>query len=450
MNLYQDLFFRTLDALRGRQTVKRLKFLRKSQYWDRSQLEAWQLERLNSLLEQARLYSPFYRKRFRDLVLPLTSLRDIEQLPILTKDDIREHGNNIKCKNLSPARFVASRTGGSTGEPMQYFWDKRGMDWNRGSVYRSAEWAGTALGERTVQMSGSHYDYNEMQKLKSKLVFLLQRYRDMPIAYMNSELLESHYQELLKYQPTAIWGYASGVHGFAEHIRQAHPGAEFPWLKALITSSENLLPRQRQTINEVFGGNKVFDNYGSREMYLAAECSQHNGYHIHAEVILLEVVDRQNRQCEAGQMGRIVLTDLSNHAFPFIRYEIGDIGTLQDKDYSCPCGVHLPMLRSVDGRIADLVVLPDRTLTAPNFATLFSDLSGIKAYQIRQDVKDEVKVLVVPDHDYSENLKQYLDSSMRDLVGEGIRVSLQEVDHIEVPESGKRRFVVSTVAKQEI
>jgi len=449
MNLYQDLFFRALDLLRGRKTIKRLKFLRQSQYWDEDTLARWQLDRLNDLLIDARDNSPFHRERLANIKLPLSSLYELERLPVLTKDEIRENGEKIKNHSLPADRFVPSRTGGSTGEPMQYFWDKRGMDWNRGSVYRSAEWAGTRLGERTVQMSGSHYDYNEMQKLKWKLVFFLQRYRDFPIAYMSSDLLEIYYQELIRYRPTSIWGYASGVYGFAEHIARHHPDAAFPWLKGIITSSENLFPYQRELINEVFGGNKVFDNYGSREMYMAAECNQHDGYHIHAEIILLEVVDRENRRVKPGEMGRILLTDLSNHAFPFIRYEVGDIGTLSE-DVECACGIRLPKLKSVEGRIADLIVLPDRVLTAPNFATLFSDLSGIQSYQIRQDKKNEVEVLIVPATDYSDQVRNYITASMQDLVGENVKVLLNEVNAIEVPESGKRRFVVSSISRQAI
>ncbi|MGW8248532.1 MAG: phenylacetate--CoA ligase family protein [Acidiferrobacterales bacterium] len=449
MNLYQDLFFRTLDLLRGRRTIQRLNFLRQSQYWDRDTLKRWQLNRLNDLLFDAKANSPFHKERLAHIQLPLTSLDEIESLPVLTKDEIRENGENIKNRSLPADRFVPSRTGGSTGEPMQYFWDKRGMDWNRGCVYRSAEWAGTKLGERTVQMSGSHYDYNEMQKLKWKLVFFLQRYRDMPIAYMNSDLLENYYQELVRYRPTSIWGYASGVSGFAEHIAKHHPDAVFPWLKGIVTSSENLLPKQRELINRVFGKNKVFDNYGSREMYMAAECSEHDGYHIHAEVILLEVVDRNNRKAKPGEMGRILLTDLSNHAFPFIRYEVGDIGTMSEST-DCNCGIRLPKLKTVEGRIADLVVLPDRVLTAPNFATLFSDLSGIQSYQIRQDKENEVDVLIVPATDYSDQVRRYIATSMQDLVGTKVKVRVNEVNQIEVPESGKRRFVVSSVSKHAV
>ena len=447
MNPYQDVFFRSLDVLRGRRTIERLHFLRKSQYWNPSALREWQLGRLNELLLQARAHSPYYAKVLAGRELPLRSLDDIASLPVLGKQEIRENLESLQCDNLPRSRFVMSRTGGSTGEPTYYYWDKRGMDWNRASVYRSAEWAGTALGERTVHMSGSHFDYTQAQALKSRLVYFLQRYRDYPVAYLTQELLEQYFVQLNQFRPTSIWGYASGLDVFAQFIEKHHKGALFDFLKAIITSSETLLPEQRKRIESVFGAGKVHDNYGSREMYIGAECSAHNGYHLHAEVLYVEVVDKENRPCTPGAVGRILLTDLANHAFPFIRYEVGDLGSMAAPG-SCPCGVTLPRLESVQGRIADLIILSDRVLTPPNFATLFSDFPGIRAYQIRQDQIDRIDVYVVPGEAYESKFGDYVIRAIRKMAGSQATVKLHEVAEIAVPESGKRRYVVSAVAQQ--
>lgn len=449
MNLYQDVFFRSLDLLRGRRTIERLKFLRQSQYWDRATLAAWQLERLNALLLQARAHSAHYAQTLAGASLPLRSLDEVASLPILSKREIRASLATLQCRNVPRARFVMSRTGGSTGEPTHYYWDKQGMDWNRASVYRSAEWAGVALGERTVQMSGSHFDETEGQKLHNRIVFLLQRYRDYPVASMTHDLLERHFVSMMRFRPTSIWGYASGLNAFAQFIRQHHPGAKLDFIEAVVTSSETLFAAQRKRIEEVFGAGKVHDNYGSREMYLAAECRAHAGYHLHAEVVYTEVVDRDNRPCLPGELGRILVTDLSNHAFPFIRYEIGDVGSMAD-DSACSCGVTLPRLQSVEGRIADLIVLRDRVLTPPNFTILFSDIPGIDAYQIRQDTLDRIDLYVVPGADYSPAVENYVRSSVEKMAGPQVVVTLNITSEISVPESGKRRYVVSSIDQDEL
>lgn len=446
MNFYQDIFFRSMDFLRGRHTINRLHFLRQSQNWSVAEIQEWQLKKLNELLEQAKNNSKFYQDRLEGNNTRLNRIEDITKIEILTKDDIRNNQLDIRCSNIPENRFVESRTGGSTGEPMFYFWDKRGMDWNRASVYRSGEWAGSNLGEKAIHMSGSHFDYNQAESIKNKIVYFLQRYKDFSVAYITDELFEIYYNEMLKYKPTSIWGYASGLNMFAEYIESQHPKTDFSFIKAIMTSSEMLLPEQRDKINKVFGGNKVFDQYGSRELYIAAECNQHNGYHIHAETIFAEIVDADGNWCKPGEMGRIVLTDLSNHAFPFIRYDIGDLGVM-DKPIKCECGMSLPKIKNLQGRIADVVVLKDRYLTPPNFATLFSDIRGIKAYQIRQDKIDAIEVVLVPDNNYSSDFEKYIRKSIESMVDNQATIKISLQDKIDVPESGKRRFVVSTVSK---
>jgi phenylacetate-CoA ligase len=447
MNFYQDVFFRSMDILRGRQTIKRLHQLRKSQHWNLEQIKSWQLNKLNELIKQAKQNSPYYKEKLAHISSPLNSLDEITTLPILTKTDIRGNQENIKCSNVAESRFVESRTGGSTGEPMFYFWDKQGMDWNRASVYRSAEWANTQLGEKTVQMSGSHFDFTQSQSLKNRIVYFLQRYRDFSVAYLTDEILEHYYQELQEYKPTSIWGYAGGLNVFAEFIETNHPSADFSFLKAIMTSSEMLWPKQREKINQIFGDGKVFDQYGSRELYIAAECNQHNGYHIHSEIILAEIVDSEGNKMPQGEVGKIILTDLSNHAFPFIRYEIGDLGIMAEEK-QCECGMWLPKLSSVQGRIADVITLKDRVLTAPNFATLFSDIRGLKAYQIRQEKIDEIEIVMVPDEHFNDEFENYIRSAVESMVEDQAKVIINKVEEIEVPESGKRRFIISNISQQ--
>ncbi len=449
MNLYQELFFRALNLPRRRRTIACLHALRRSQYWTPDELARWQLARLNELVLQARGHSPYYRRVLADVALPLRSVDELALLPTLTKQTGRSEYRSIPTRNLPSARFVPSRTGGSTGEPLHFFWDRCGQDWNRASVYLSAEWAGVALGQRTIEMSGSHFDYTCAQSAKARLAARLMRYRLYSVAYLTDELLEEYYRGLIRWRPTSIWGYASGVATFARHIAERHPHADLDFVRAVVTSSETLRPEQRELIEAVFGFGTVHDSYGSREMYMGSECHAHDGYHLHADVVMVEVVDRENRACAPGERGRILLTDLTNHAFPFIRYEVGDMGSLAEPA-ECACGVRMPKLATVEGRIADMVVLKDRVLTPPNFTVLMSDLRGLGGYQIRQDALDHLEVRLVPGPGYDHAVADYVRRSIERMVDGQARVDICEVTKIDVPESGKRRYIVSSVGQGRI
>src|SRR5208282_1975053 len=82
--------------------------------------------------------------------------------------------------------------------------------------------------------------------------------------------------------------------------------------------------------------------------YLASPCPEGHGLHVHAENVILEVLDDADQPCRAGATGRVVLTVLHNFRAPFIRYEIGDLAT-RGPD-RCPCGRGLPSLVRVLGK----------------------------------------------------------------------------------------------------
>ena len=89
----------------------------------------------------------------------------------------------------------------------------------------------------------------------------------------------------------------------------------------------------------------------------------------------------------------------------------------------------------------------DRILTGPNFATLFSDFRGIANYQIQQDKIDEIRIIMVPDENYSEDFEGYVKGTVESIFGDSARVVTELTDHIEIPKPGKRQYIISEVSK---
>ena len=75
----------------------------------------------------------------------------------------------------------------------------------------------------------------------------------------------------------------------------------------------------------------------SRTGYTAAHVPGTNGH------IFMDVVDKTTGQpVTPGEIGIIVVTELTRWASPFIRYQTGDIGFIEDK--KCECGLELPRM----------------------------------------------------------------------------------------------------------
>ncbi|MCK4810112.1 MAG: phenylacetate--CoA ligase family protein [Candidatus Omnitrophica bacterium] len=447
--LAHKFLFYAADFLRGDRSVGKLKQLNRSQYWDKNVLRKWRIDKLNIILNHARKNSSFYKKRLEDIKLPIKDEKFFQDIPILTKKNINSNIDEIKCENVPAARFVKANTGGSTGEPLHFFCDRISLGWRRAAMLRNGSWAGLRLGGRNAQMTGSHYEYTKRQKTIGKLKLWLLNSKNMPIAFLTEQILGNYYKQIVSWKPESVWGYASGVYQLAKFIKKNHPGACFNFVKAIITSSETLQEYQRELLNDVFGKDKVFDHYGAAEFYIAAECPLHNGYHVNSDIFHLEISDSNGMQKKPGELGKIVITDFNNFAFPLIRYEIGDAGFMAVENY-CRCGIKLPLLGKVEGRVADMVILPNRVLTAPNFTNIFRAFKGIDQYQIVQKSISNIEVIIVKNELYNGEFEEHIKKSLNILLGEGVNFSLSYVAQIEVPKSGKRRFVVSKVAKDNL
>ena len=118
-----------------------------------------------------------------------------------------------------------------------------------------------------------------------------------------------------------------------------------------------LLSNERRKIENVFGI-KVTDRYGCEEVGLiASECEEHSGMHLNIEHLFVEFVKNDGFLADPGELGKIVLTDLTNRAMPLIRYQVEDVGVATDR--KCACGRGLPIMSSVIGRVADFLIKND-------------------------------------------------------------------------------------------
>jgi phenylacetate-CoA ligase len=142
----------------------------------------------------------------------------------------------------------------------------------------------------------------------------------------------------------------------------------------------------------------------------------------------------------------LVITDLRNLAMPFIRYEVGDMGTAAGEE-NCPCGRTLPLLGELDGRAWDWVVtaagLRVPAIVLQRAMRLHIDL--LWEYQFRQDSPEVLEVAVVPVGDYGEDRQSELARHLEAALGSGMTVRVTPVEHIPREPSGKRPVMKSTL-----
>ena len=161
-------------------------------------------------------------------------------------------------------------------------------------------------------------------------------------------------------------------------------------LREVRTFGEVLRPHIREVVKEHWNV-PVVDNYSAMEIAtIAHQCPESTNLHVMAEGVLLEVIDGDGRPCEAGDVGRVVLTALHNYATPIIRYALGDYAEVAEP---CSCGRSLPALARITGRSKELMVYPngDRRFPDPLLHTLRPDIP-IQQYQLVQKTVSDVQV----------------------------------------------------------
>lgn len=409
-----------------------------------SNLKQHQFDKLNHLVNHARLNVPYYNDILKNV--SIKSFDDLNKIPLLSKSIIQSRFHDLQASNIKKRHFKNDSTSGSTGETTKFFTDKRLNYIRHACAHRGDGWTGWKLGEPSVYLWGASKDTNKalslISRIKNSKVFfnttILSSYK------MTDQSMNDYIKIINKKKPTLIVGYPSALVLFADFIKENNFYVHSP--KGIITGGETLYETQRGKIEEAFQ-TKVLNRYGCREVgHIANECEVQNGLHISSDHVIVEIINENGEQCKPGELGEVVVTDLDNYVFPLIRYKIGDLGIMSDR--ICECGRPFPMLESLEGRTFDLLIGTNGNRVLATFFTLYfrHNVKGILKFQIIQEHLTEVKLKVIVNEQYTDNDEEKIILAIRSKLGDETNVKIEVVDSIEPTGSGKHRWVISNVS----
>jgi len=453
VSLHQKIIARVLhplDAWRVGESAK-LSYLREfehSQFSSADQIQALQLERLQKLVAHAYQHCSFYRARLDEHgVGPgyIRSLQDLTVLPPLEKADIQHHRDAMVADNWPKEDLISNQTGGSTGAPISFFLSHDRQCSRAAATLRHNRWAGWEIGDKVAYVWGAPTDIPETSLKRSLRNFLIDRSLYLNAGYITEAKLQDFHSDLLRFRPKIIQGYARALALLARFIRSKRLSEFYP--HAIITSAEVLAPSDRQIIEAVFGC-KVFNRYGCREVaVVASECERHDGLHVAAEGLYVEIA-RGPTNSPVGAAGGILVTDLLNFAMPLIRYRIGDVGSHDVTP--CSCGRGLPRLRSVEGRVTDFLVGTDGRLVSGVFLATYvvAMCPRLGTVQVWQEQPGRVlyRITAQPDQDGIKDDLEFLNVESRRHLGSDTTVAFEFVDELTPEASGKFLYCRSTAA----
>ncbi len=371
--------------------IKLMQTAQKTQNWGIEQIIPFQEQRLREMICYCWEYVPFYRLHWQDHINSpeeIRSIADLQKLPILTKDQVRNHYDQLMTTELG-VQSSEARSGGSTGQPMKFRLSPFEEELSWGLMYAGWYRAGYRVGYPFLVVGGESIGsgFGDKRNWRDFIVNRwvtsgsnLSRERVMALA-------ETAYFKKIRF----IYGYPNAIRELGEWLLTINesPPAQ---LAGIVCTAEVMLPEVRQRIKQLFGGVPVLDQWGLNDGGLqACESKEGEGFHVCYQRAILEIIDENGQQInQIGQAGHALATSLTNFAFPFVRYDTGDIvhwKTLAPKDSD----VNWPCLGPIDGRTGDVIYLESgRSITMPGLTLVMRWLDGLRQYQFIQTGPNQV------------------------------------------------------------
>ncbi|MEO8517009.1 MAG: phenylacetate--CoA ligase family protein [Flavobacterium sp.] len=320
------------------------------------------------------------------------TLENWEAIPIMTKKDFQKPLAERLSQGYPEKMIYVNKTSGSSGDPFIFAKDKysHALTW-ASNIYRFG-WYGIDF-NRSLQARfyGIPLDFigNKKERIKD---FLSHRYR-FTIFNLSDEVLEKVLQKFQQKHFDYINGYTSSIVLFAKFLHSKNIVLKeiCPTLKVCMVTSEMLFDDDKVLLETQFGI-PIVNEYGASELDLIAFQNPNNEWQINAETLFVEILDEKNNVLPYGKEGRVVITSLYNKAHPFIRYDIGDIGILDEKST-----LQKPILKKLIGRTNDIALLPTGK-KSPGLTfyyvtkSIIEDDGNVKEFVIRQTKLDAFEI----------------------------------------------------------
>jgi phenylacetate-CoA ligase len=424
----------------GQEYFRVMALLDESQYWDENRLAEYQLSKLRRMLRHAARNIPYYRKLFRSVGFDPDTVRhanDINVLPLLDKDIIRRNLHDLLAENISSRQMLYFTTSGTMGEPLGVYNLSSSRGRERAFIYKLWSRVGFRPGDGRAMLRGWPVKKKRRWQYEpSESCYIFSNF------HMTPENVASYADVIKEKKLPFLHSYPSAVKDLARHLNDL--GIEPPSFKAILASSENIYPGQREFIEGFFGA-RMFSWYGHTEnTILAGECEISNNYHVYPEYGLAEVLREDGSVAEGeGESGELVGTSLDNLAMPLIRYRTGDWATIGPKN--CACGRHYQLLKETHGRWRQemLVGKLDNLISVTAVNLHADEFDRVHRIQFYQCEKGRVELRISPLPDYTaEDSRRILDS-LNKKMGDTMDISLVCCSEIPLMPGGKFRLVVS-------
>jgi len=403
--------------------------------WPAERIAEFRDRRLAEFVKLAGERVPHYRELFASLGIDPAEIRglsDLSRIPVLSKAEVQAEPRRFTAEGFSRSQLTMAHTSGSTGAGLRFpvTWSAQREQlavWWRYRIWHGIEPLTPCLyfgGRSIVPVENQNPPFWRRDRAGQRWLFSLY--------HLSPRNAPAYLEEMQRSGARWIHGYPSMIALLASHALER--GVELP-MRWITLGAENVLPQQRELIERAFGV-RPLEHYGMAEAVANVSMCPRWRLHVDEDLAATEFL------ADAEGRARVIGTNLSNPAFPLIRYEVGDhavVGRLE-----CDCGRPGRVIERLDGRLEDYVV----TRSGAKLGRLdhvFKDMQNVREAQIRQTRVGHMSIAVVRGAHWSERDEAELIEALRQRVGDELEFEIDYVDTLQRTKREKLRFVVSTL-----
>lgn len=409
----------------GREFHQWLQKFKQMESMSYGQLREAQLRSMQRIVTLAYEQTPFYRRLYDEHGFHprmLQDFGDVERIPVIRKEDVREHGREMVVSKYSPEKLKKLGTSGTTGTSLTLFSSRSVEQREWAAICYQWAYVGYKPGDGRVEFRGA---------LPTGKLYVMDRY-SRTLKINTTAITESNIKEIVDAILASgyefLYGFPSALAMFAKFlVDQRLTGLLEP--KAILLACEMVHDYQVHLISSVFTRSKVFAHYGQTEKAaLGGWVDDSRAYYF---LPLYSYVE-QNAETSA-----IIGTSFLNDVMPLIRYELTDAAARFDQQPQKGREHLFPVIRSIDGRMGEIMYKPNGDLLpSPLIAIALRGTSTFSACKLIQHRYDLIEIVV-------ESLRP------RGIVQEEIDVVIEKLQKLFTIEMNFKVTIVPHIARTE-
>jgi phenylacetate-CoA ligase len=354
-----------------------------------AEIKAFQEHKLMELLNYVNKKSSFYQRLFEQENIDISKIKTIENLqllPVTTKEDLQKYNDDFLCVPVNKIIDYAT-TSGTLGDPVTFGLTDNDLD--RLAYNEAISFGCAGIKEGDVVQLMTTIDRRFMAGLA---YFLGLRKMKVGVIRVGAGIPELQWDSILKYKPTYLITVPSFLLKLIEYAEAHTIDYNNSGIKGAVCIGESLRNQDfsMNTLSKKITDKwniKLFSTYASTEMSTAfTECEHSIGGHHHPELIIVEVLDENNKPVKNGESGELTFTTLGIEAMPLVRFKTGDIVQLHDEP--CTCGRNTLRVGPVIGRKQQMIKYKGTTLYPPAMNDVLNDFPIIESHIIEISTND--------------------------------------------------------------